>query len=197
MKLCNDDEQQKQQQNKQQYRERDLRKAPEKCLSAFGAFLLLAATATATALSSPTSSSSSSGSYTINGSQSHLTTSQYPPLMFHKPWKRRGWQCPMAYGCSRLCGWPTICQPLGEGNNVPCGMDAWMISHVPKTPWGYGFCSFSCIYWWVKMYIRLVARHFEPIGNSGGALNWDQKCTSGKIFFLSIDVVNVQVWPDT
>ena len=76
MELCDDDEQQKQQRNEHQYSKRDLRKEPERCSSASGAFLLLAATATATAtaLSSPTSSSCS-GSYTINGSQSHPSTS--------------------------------------------------------------------------------------------------------------------------
>ena len=49
-------------------------------------------------------------------------------------------------------------------NSVPCGMDEQMVSPVPKTLWGYGFCSFSCR----KMYVRLAARYFEPIGNSGG-----------------------------
>ena len=37
---------------------------------------------------------------------------QYPPLMFHNAWNRRGWQCPMAYGCSGLRGQPIMCRVI-------------------------------------------------------------------------------------
>ena len=48
----------------------------------------------------------------------------------------------------------------GWGKNVRCYLDARMVSHVPKNaPW-YGFCSFGCIYWCMKMYIQLAAGYF-------------------------------------
>ena len=63
--------------------------------------------------------------------------------------------------------------------SVPCGMDEQTVSPVPKTLWEYGFCSFGHR----KMYVWPAARYFELIGNSGGAFNWDRKCTSGEFSF--------------
>ena len=48
----------------------------------------------------------------------------------------------------------------GQRKNVPCYLDAWMVSHVPKSTLGYGFCSFGRIYWCMKMYIQLAAGYF-------------------------------------
>ena len=79
--------------------------------------------------------------------------------MFHKPWKHGSWQCPMAYGCSGLRGRPIICLPLGQGNNVPCGMDERMVSHVPKTLRGYVFCSFGCTSWKILGWLEIPGGH--------------------------------------
>ena len=62
---------------------------------------------------------------------------------------------------------------------VPYSMDERTVSPVPKTLRGYGFCSFGHR----KMYVQPAARYFELIGNSGGAFNWDRKCTSGEFSF--------------
>ena len=51
-------------------------------------------------------------------------------------------------------------------NSVPCGMDERKVSPVPKTLWGYGFCSFGHR----KMYVWPAARYFELIGNSRGGI---------------------------
>ena len=81
-------------------------------------------------------------------------------------------------------------------NSVPCGMDEQMVSPVPKTLQGYGFCSFGHR----EMYVWLAARYFEPIGNSRGRFNWDWQCTSNLIgtrnvarshIFLSVSIIAI------